>query len=133
MDFLQAVRNSLPGAKTRRKIGVTASCDVFISAALAVETRARGKRCFSAAFRELQRAWAQFAGVDKKNCLAAATIGGLVSYVGLLACLETARDVNVDNDRRGSQTTDAMRLRAPGVTVGVRRDPITPGQVPGNG
>ena len=86
-----------------------------------------------AAFRELQRAWAQFAGVDKKNCLAAATIGGLVSYVGLLACLETARDVNVDNDRRGSQTTDAMRLRAPGVTVGVGRDPITPGQVPGNG
>jgi hypothetical protein len=86
-----------------------------------------------AAFRELQRAWARFAGTDKKNCLAAATIGGLASYVELLTCLETARDGNVDNDRRRSQTTDAMRLRVPGVTVGVGRDPITPGQVPGRG
>ena len=65
------------------------------------------------ALRQLERAWTRFAGADKKNCLAAATIGGLASYVELLTCLETARDVNVDNDRRGSQTTDAMRLRAP--------------------
>lgn len=87
-----------------------------------------------AAFRELQQAWAQFAGADKKNCLAAATIGGSASYVELLTCLETARDVNnADKSPRGSQTTDAMRLRATGVTVGVGQEPITPGQVPGRG
>jgi hypothetical protein len=67
-----------------------------------------------AALRELQQAWAQLAGADKKNCLAMTTIGGLASYVELLTCLEMARDVNNANKSpRGSQTTDAMRLRAP--------------------
>ena len=37
-----------------------------------------------AAVRELQRAWAQFAGADKKNCVAMTTIGSLASYVELL-------------------------------------------------
>jgi hypothetical protein len=86
-----------------------------------------------AAHRELQQAWAQFAGADKKNCLAAATIGGFASYVELLTCLEMARDVNNADNNRGSQTTDTMRLRAPGVTVGIGHDPVTPGQVPGRG
>jgi len=87
-----------------------------------------------AAFRELQQAWAQFAGADKRNCLAAATIGGFASYVELLTCLEMARDVNnADNNPGGPQTTDTMRLRAPGVSAGVGHDPVTPGQVPGRG
>ena len=87
-----------------------------------------------AAVRELQRAWAQFAGADKKNCVAMTTIGSLASYVELLTCLEMARDVkNAHKSPRGSQTTDAMRLRAPGVTAGVGRDPIKPGQVSGRG
>jgi hypothetical protein len=56
--------------------------------------------------------------------MAAATIGGFANYVELLTCLEMARDVNnADNNPRGSQTTDTMRLRAPGVTVGVGHDP----------
>ena len=48
------------------------------------------------------------------------TIGGFASYVELLTCLEVARDVNnADNSRRGSQTTNAMRLRSPGVIIGL--------------
>jgi hypothetical protein len=86
------------------------------------------------AVRELQRAWAQFAGADKRTCVGATTIGGFASYVELLTCLEMARDATqTDNNPRGSQTTDAMRLRAPGVTVGVGHDPIAPGQMPGGG
>lgn len=70
-------------------------------------------RCASdegSALRELQQAWAQFAGGDKRNCIASATIGGFASYVELLTCLEMARDVtNADNSPRGSHTTDAKR------------------------
>jgi hypothetical protein len=63
------------------------------------------------ALRELQQAWAQFAGADKRNCIVAATTGDFASYVELLTCLEMARDANqADNNPRGSQTTDAMRL-----------------------
>ena len=44
-----------------------------------------------AALRQLQQAWAQFAGADKRNCIVATTIGGFASYVALLTCLEMAR------------------------------------------
>lgn len=44
-----------------------------------------------AALRQLQQAWVQFAGPDKRNCTVAATIGGFSSYVELLTCLEMAR------------------------------------------
>jgi hypothetical protein len=66
-----------------------------------------------AALRDLRQAWAQFAGADKRNCTVEATTSGFASYVELLTCLEMAR---------GSETTDAMGLRAPGVTVGVGHD-----------
>jgi hypothetical protein len=46
-----------------------------------------------AALRKLQEAWAQFAGADKRNCIAATTVGGFASYVELLTCLEMARDI----------------------------------------
>ena len=87
-----------------------------------------------AALRELEKAWAQFAVADKRNCIVAATIGGFASYVELLTCLEMARDANnADKSLFGSQKPDGMQLRAPGVSVGVGHDPITPGQVPGPG
>ena len=87
-----------------------------------------------AALRELQQAWAQFADADKRNCIAATTIGGFASYVDLLTCLEMARDANhAGNNPRGPQRTDPMRPRGPGVTVGVGHDPITLGQAPGRG
>jgi hypothetical protein len=84
------------------------------------------------ALRELQKTWAQFAGANKKNCVASTMIGGFASYVELLTCLEMARDVgNEDRNSRGPQTTEAMRPHASGVTVGVGHDPIAPRQAPG--
>jgi hypothetical protein len=84
----------------------------------------------NAALRQLERAWKQFVDVDRRSCMATATTGGVASYVELLTCLEMAHDVK---NERGPQTTEAMRLRTPGVTVGVGHDPITPGQKPGRG
>src|SRR5260370_24802361 len=53
---------------------------------------ARCSRDEAAALRQLQQAWAQYAGADRKACTAEAIIGGLASYVWLLTCLEIARD-----------------------------------------
>ena len=87
-----------------------------------------------AALRELQMAWAQFAGADKRNCIASTAIGGFASYVELLICLEMARDVkNGGSNQSGPQTREAMRPPAPGVTVGVGHDPAPPRQMPGQG
>ena len=47
----------------------------------------------SAALRQLETEWAQFVGVDRRQCVATATIGGVASYVELLTCLEMARDL----------------------------------------
>jgi hypothetical protein len=66
------------------------------------------------ALRELQHAWAQFAGADKRSCIASATTGGFASYVELLTCLEMAREANnTGKNRRDPETTDTMRLRPP--------------------
>jgi hypothetical protein len=87
-----------------------------------------------AALRDLQQAWEQFPGADKKSCTVEATNSGFASYVELQTCLEMLGDLNTpDNIAGGPQTTPKMRLRAPGVTVGVGHDPITPGQVPSPG
>jgi hypothetical protein len=71
----------------------------------------------AAALEQLRASWTQFVRADKSTCQAEATVGGFVSYVELLTCLEMARDAN--NSPRGPQTTGASRLYAPGVTVGV--------------
>jgi hypothetical protein len=75
----------------------------------------------STALRTLVQGWAQFAGADKKNCVAMTTVGGFASYVELLTCLEMARDANsADNVPRGPQATDRTRTAGPRVTVGER-------------
>jgi len=86
------------------------------------------------ALRELQKMWTQFAASDKRSCIASTTIGGFVSYVELLVCLQMARDVHDENHSpREPQATDAVRSHAPGVTVGIGHDPVTPGQAPSQG
>jgi len=86
------------------------------------------------ALRELQKTWAQFAVADKKTCVVSTTIGGSASYVELLVCLQLARDVHDENDGpRDLRATDAIRPHAPGETVGIGRDPITPSQMPSQG
>lgn len=94
----------------------------------------RCRRDEAAALSQLTVGWTQFAVVDRSTCRAEATIGGSASYVELLTCLEMTRGANIGGSSPGGpQTTETMRLRAPGVTVGVGHDPITPGQAPGAG
>jgi hypothetical protein len=54
--------------------------------------QARCSRDEAAALRQLQEAWAQYAGVDRIACTAETTTGDFASYVELLTCLEMARD-----------------------------------------
>jgi hypothetical protein len=54
--------------------------------------QARCSRDEAAALRQLQDAWAQYAGADRKSCTAETTTGDFASYVELLTCLEIARD-----------------------------------------
>jgi hypothetical protein len=81
------------------------------------------------ALAQLRTEWAQFAGTDRKTCMVTTTTNGFASYVDLLTCLEMARDAkNTEDNPRGSQMIDSMRLRSTGVTVGVGHDPIAPPQ-----
>jgi hypothetical protein len=90
---------------------------------------ARCSRDEAAALRQLQEAWAQYAGADRKACTAEATLGGFSSYVELLTCLEMASYVkSADNNTRGPSVNPELRpMRAGphGPTVGVGRDPIS--------
>jgi len=94
----------------------------------------RCQRDESAALDQLRASWTQFVDADKSTCLGETTIGGFASYVELLTCLEMARDANGgDSHPTTPQTTDAMRRRVPGGTVGVGHNPVTPGQMPDRG
>jgi hypothetical protein len=42
---------------------------------------------------ELDRQWASFPGGDRGRCVLSTTSGGIPSYVQLLTCLETAKQV----------------------------------------
>jgi hypothetical protein len=80
----------------------------------------------SAALRQLETEWAQFAGVDRRQCIAMATIGGFASYVELLTCLEMARDLaRADDSPRGPAKPQLMQPGRPGSTVGVGHGPTT--------
>ena len=80
----------------------------------------------NAALRQLEREWTQFVGIDRRNCVAAATVGGLASYVELLTCLEMARDLaRADDSPRGPTKLQLMQLGRPGSTVGVGHGPTT--------
>jgi hypothetical protein len=71
----------------------------------------------SAALRELETEWAQFAGVDRRQCIAMATIGGFASYVELLTCLEMARDVvSANTNPRNPPANSGSRSTQPGRT-----------------
>ena len=90
---------------------------------------ARCSRDEAAALRQLQDAWTQYAGADRKACTTEATIGDFASYVELLTCLEMARDVkSADNNTRGPRVNPELRPVRPGprgVTVGIGDGPIS--------
>jgi hypothetical protein len=81
-----------------------------------------------AAHRQLQQAWAQYTGADRKTCMVEATIGGFSSYVELLSCLEMASDIkSTNNATRGPRINPQLRPMRPaphGVTVSVGDGPI---------
>jgi len=79
----------------------------------------------TAALGQLKTEWVQFVGADELSCMETTQIGGFASYVELLTCLETARDVagasaNPENLRAksGSRST---RPDQTDVTVGQAR------------
>lgn len=51
---------------------------------------------------KLQTEWTKYVATDKHTCLVETTIGGFVSYVELLTCLELANDLRKENNTPGS-------------------------------
>jgi hypothetical protein len=71
---------------------------------------ARCSRDEAAALRQLQDAWAQYAGADRKTCTTEATIGDFASYVELLSCLEMSRDAtSTDSDNHEPRANPELR------------------------
>jgi hypothetical protein len=71
---------------------------------------ARCSRDEAAALRQLQEAWAQYAGADRKTCTIEATIGDFASYVELLSCLEMSGDAkSADNNNHEPCTNPEFR------------------------
>src|SRR5260370_42444716 len=82
-----AVSDTLP------KFDIVRECNVEGGPSVDV---ARCSRDEAAALRQLQEAWAQYAGADRKACTFEATLGGFASYVDLLTCLEMTRDAKTE-------------------------------------
>jgi hypothetical protein len=60
------------------------------------------ERCMSqerSARAELAEAWSQFDRADQKLCVSQTSLGGIPSYVELLACVQTARDARTLRSR----------------------------------
>jgi hypothetical protein len=71
---------------------------------------ARCSRDETAALRQLQEAWARYAGADRTACTAEATTGDFASYVELLTCLEMARDAkSTDNNNHEPSANPELR------------------------
>jgi hypothetical protein len=71
---------------------------------------ARCSRDEAAALRQLQEAWAQYSGADRKACTTEATIGDFASYVELLSCLEMARYAKgADNNNHEPRANPELR------------------------
>jgi hypothetical protein len=88
----------------------------------------RCSRDETAALGQLETQWAKFDGVNKRTCVDESSIGGFTSYVELLTCLQmTSQAEDKDDSPRGQRPgtePTSPQLGQPGVTVGVRHDPI---------
>jgi len=108
-----AVSDTLPKFDIVRECNVEGGPNVDV---------ARCSRDEAAALRQIQEAWAQYAGTDRKACTFEATLGGFSSYVELLTCLEMARDVASPNtNSENPPAKSGSRPKQPGqtgVTVG---------------
>jgi hypothetical protein len=72
--------------------------------------QARCSRDEAAALRQLQEAWAKYAGADRMACTAETAIGYFASYVELLTCLEMSRDAkSADNNNHQPRANPELR------------------------
>ena len=96
-----AVSDTMPKFDTVRECRIEGGPSVDV---------ARCSRDETAALRQLQEAWSQYAGADRTACTAEATTGDFASYVELLTCLEMARDTkSADNNNREPRATRELR------------------------
>jgi hypothetical protein len=66
------------------------------------------RRDEEAARDQLAGGWSQYPATDRAHCTTMATMAGNASYIELLICLETARDVR---NLPGRETTGAGQMR----------------------
>ena len=96
-----AVSDTVPKFDTARECRIEGGPSVDV---------ARCSRDEAAALRQLQEAWAQYAGADRKTCTIEATIGDFASYVELLSCLEMSRDAeSADNNNHEPRVNPELR------------------------
>lgn len=53
------------------------------------------------ALRQVQIEWSQFAAEDAASCIVTARIGGFASYVELLTCLESRKEIRDSENKAG--------------------------------
>jgi hypothetical protein len=115
----------IPVADAVPKFDIAGECNFEGGASLDVDRCSRDE---AAALRQLQEAWSQYAGVDRKACTAESTIGGFASYVELLTCLEMASyDKYANDDSHSARVKSELKAMPPGSsepTVGIGHDPI---------
>ncbi len=85
-----ATLSPIPVADTMPTFDIARECRYEGGSAANVEQCSQDE---AAALRQLKTEWVQFVGADKRSCMETTQIGGFASYVELLTCLETARDV----------------------------------------
>jgi hypothetical protein len=96
-----AVSDTVPKFDTVRECRIEGGLSVDV---------ARCSRDEAAALRQLQDAWTQYAGADRKACTAEATIDEFASYVELLSCLEMTRDArSAENNTHGPRANPELR------------------------
>jgi hypothetical protein len=87
----------------------------------------RCSRDEATALKQLKNEWGRFVGTDKTTCMKEATVADFASYVELAICLDMASEVRKEGHNPpdpGTGTQSPPQLAQPGVTVGVRHDPI---------
>ena len=80
----------IPVSETVPKFDIAKACRLENESSKAFDRCSRDE---ADALQQLQTEWQQFADADRNTCFSEATIGGFVSYVELLTCLEMTRGV----------------------------------------
>jgi hypothetical protein len=119
-----ATLSPIPVSDAVPKFDAVRECNFEGGASLDLDRCSRDE---AAALRQLQEAWSQYAGADRKACTAESAIGGFASYVELLTCLEMASySKNANDDARSARVKSKLQATppgSPGPTVGIGHGP----------